>query len=238
MKRIFDFTIATSLVVCLSPLLVVIAMLIFLYDWHSPFYVAPRAGRNGRVFPMIKFRSMVVNADASGVTSTSSDDRRITPVGAFVRNFKIDELVQLINVIRGDMSLVGPRPNVPSGVALYTDEENELLSVRPGISDIASVVFSDEGEILASHGGDADQTYDRLIRPWKSRLGLLYVHNVSITLDCKLLFYTATSLVSRHWTLRRLQTLVGDLGGSEELVRIVRRETPLQPGYPPGLESC
>ena len=120
-----------------------------------PFYIADRVGKDHNLFSMVKLRSMVINADSSGVDSTSSEDLRITPVGAFIRRYKLDELTQLWNVLCGSMSLVGPRPNVLRETELYSEEEKKLLEVRPGITDFSSIIFSDEGEILAN---ESDQT--------------------------------------------------------------------------------
>src|SRR4051794_36904112 len=122
MKRLFDLIVALVVLVLLAPLLAIISMLIWLQDRHSPFYIAERMGRGGRPFRMIKFRSMVVNADATGVDSTGANDSRITAVGRFVRKTKFDEVPQMWNVIKGEMSLVGPRPNVAREVSLYTTE--------------------------------------------------------------------------------------------------------------------
>lgn len=233
MKRILDLVVsAVALLIC-SPLLLVISALIFLYDFHSPFYVAPRVGRNGQLFKMVKFRSMVVNADKTGVTSTSASDRRITPVGHFVRRYKLDELVQLWNVLKGDMSLVGPRPNVPSGVAVYTAEERKLLDVRPGITDFASIVFADEGEVLKGHA-DADLAYDQLIRPYKSLLGLFYIRSRSLWLDLKLIYLTIVAIVSRHSALSGVARELTARGAPAALIAIALRTAPLQPGLPPG----
>src|SRR6185312_1631464 len=178
--------------------LVLTGLAILLYDFGSPFYIATRVGLAGRPFRMIKFRSMVLKADRSGVTSTSATDARITPVGRLVRKCKLDELVQLWNVLIGEMSLVGPRPNVPSGVAVYTAEELGLLEVKPGITDFASIVFADEGDILSGRP-DPDLAYDQLIRPWKSRLGLFYIGKRSLSLDCKVILLTLLALVSRRF---------------------------------------
>ena len=123
---------------------------------------------------MVKIRSMIINADKTGVDSTSSDDMRITSVGKVIRKLKLDELSQLWNVLIGDMSLVGPRPNVKSETDLYTKIEKNLLNVKPGITDFSSIVFSDEGDIL-SGSDDPDLLYNQLIRPWKSRLSLFYI---------------------------------------------------------------
>src|SRR5207253_9003792 len=120
------------------PVFVTVMLAIWLQDRQSPFYVAPRTARGGGTFRMVKFRSMVVNADSIGGSSTAATDRRITPVGRFVRAYKLDELIQLWNVLKGDMSFVGPRPQVLMDVGLYTEAEKRMLRVRPGITDPAS----------------------------------------------------------------------------------------------------
>ena len=174
MKRVIDFSAAVFGGLLLTPLLVTVAFLVWLQDRRSPFYIAPAVARGGGTFDMVKFRSMVKNADRAGIDSTSANDQRITGIGRFIRRFKIDELPQLWNVAKGDMSLVGPRPNVVREVDLYTAEERHLLDARPGITDLASIVFADEGDILADKA-DPDIAYNQLIRPGKSRLGLFYV---------------------------------------------------------------
>jgi lipopolysaccharide/colanic/teichoic acid biosynthesis glycosyltransferase len=174
-----------------------------------------------------------VNADRSGVDSTSAQDPRITPLGRFIRAYKIDELPELWNVLKGDMSLVGPRPNVPREVDLYTDVERGLLTVRPGITDMASIVFSDENDILKD-SKDPDIDYHQLIRPWKSRLGLLYAANRSVLLDLKLIVLTAIALLSREAALKRLQSVLCDVDADQELRRVSLREDPLRPYPPPG----
>ena len=146
-KEVFDRTCALAGLVVLSPLLLFLCLLVWLQDWRSPFYVSDRSGRGGS-FRMIKIRSMVARADRQGGSSTAADDRRITPLGHFIRRWKIDELGQLLNVLKGDMSLVGPRPEAMGEVATYTEEEKGLFAVKPGITDFASIVFADEGEIL------------------------------------------------------------------------------------------
>ena len=181
MKRLFDILISLLGLIILSPVLLVFMYLVYHQDRHSPFYVAPRVGKDGLMFKMLKLRSMSINADKSGVDSTSVDDVRITPVGHKIRRYKLDEFTQLWNVLIGDMSLVGPRPNVVSDTDLYTDIEKGLLVVRPGITDFSSIVFSDEGEILEGRE-DPDLSYNQLIRPWKSRLGLIYIKNQSLLL--------------------------------------------------------
>ena len=233
MKRLLDLVFAGGALLLTSPILLAVGAAIFLYDFHNPLYIARRVGREGKLFRMVKFRSMVVNADRTGVTSTSAADSRITPVGGFVRKFKLDELVQLWNVFIGDMSLVGPRPNVPSGVAVYTDVEQRLLVVRPGITDFASVVFADEGDILKGHP-DADEAYDRLIRPWKSRLGLFYIDHRSAWVDMRVIFLTVLTLFSRQAALRGIHGLLLQLGAPPDLARVALRRDQLTPQRPPG----
>ena len=222
MKRTFDILASTVSLFVAAPLLVPICFLIWLQDRHSPFYIAERVGKGGRPFRTVKIRSMIVNADQTGVDSTAGDDRRITPLGHLVRKLKIDELSQLWNVLKGDMSLVGPRPNVPREVALYTSEENRLLEIRPGITDLSSIVFADEGDILRG-SDDADLRYHQIIRPWKSRLGLLYISNSKLFLDLKLILLTITNSLARGWTLQKVSQIVSNLGGDSELVEVASR---------------
>ena len=153
-------------------------------------YAGRRVGLGGRDFRMYKFRTMVTNADRVGGPSTPDDDPRLTRTGRFLRRYKLDELPQLVNVLKGDMSFVGPRPQVPEEVAGYSPEERELLSVRPGITDWSSLRFHNEGEILAGHS-DPDKAYAELIRPEKMRLGLEYVRRGTFRDDMGILVKTA-----------------------------------------------
>lgn len=232
-KRAFDLLAAAAGLLMASPVLVPTMVAVWLQDYHSPFYIAPRVGRNGRPFSMLKLRSMVMNADKTGVDSTGAQDRRITPVGHFIRRYKLDELTQLWNVVKGDMSLVGPRPNVKRETDLYTPIERDLLSARPGITDFASIVFSDEGEILADKP-DPDISYNQLIRPGKSELGLFYIRHRSLVLDLKLIALTAIAIVNRPAALRSVAQILRDLGAGERLVRLGLRSDPLVPTPPPG----
>jgi lipopolysaccharide/colanic/teichoic acid biosynthesis glycosyltransferase len=233
LKRLFDIFASAFGLIAASPVLLPVIFLVWLEDRHSPFYIAPRVGRNGHPFRMIKMRSMVIGADLKGASSTSNDDRRITFVGHFIRRYKLDELTQLWNVLRGDMSLVGPRPQVQSGVDLYTSRERELLNLRPGITDFASIVFSDEGTILAGHT-DPDAGYDQLIRPGKSLLGLFYVEHSSLSVDIRLVWLTLVTIVSRTRALQGVQALLKSLDAPVDLVRLASRQEPLLPMQPPG----
>lgn len=233
MKRIIDFLISLfGLIIC-SPILIPILIIVWVQDWHSPFYIAQRVGKGEKTFKMFKLRSMIIHADKSGVDSTSANDNRITGVGRFIRKYKVDELSQLINVLMGDMSLVGPRPNVKRETDLYTKEEKKLLSVKPGITDFSSIVFSDEGEILKDQS-DPDIGYNQLIRPWKSRLGIFYIEKRSMIVDFKLIFLTAVAILSREKALTRISELIGKLKADNDLIEISKREKALVPTPPPG----
>ncbi len=233
LKRLLDVVLSFFGLLVGSVVLIPTIVAIWLQDFHSPFYIATRVGQNEKLFRMVKLRSMVINADKSGVDSTSTKDPRITRVGQFIRSYKLDELSQLWNVLRGDMSLVGPRPNVKRETDIYTREEKRLLSMRPGITDIASIVFSDENEILKD-SQDPDLDYNQLIRPWKSRLGLLYVDNHSLTLDINLIYLTAVAIGSRERALASVQKILVKLGAEPELRRVSRRTDKLVPYPPPG----
>lgn len=226
-RRILDVFAAGIGLMFLAVPLSLILFLVWRQDRHSPFYVADRAGLGGRPFRMIKIRSMVINADKSGLESTSANDNRITQLGHFVRRWKIDELSQLWNVLKGDMSLVGPRPNTMNEVASYSDWERELLAVRPGITDFASIVFSDEGEILEG-STDPQSCYTILIRPWKSHLGVLYVRNAGLRINLHLIITTIIAVFNKRRALGLLQPLLIRVGANTRLLEVARRDRPLK----------
>jgi lipopolysaccharide/colanic/teichoic acid biosynthesis glycosyltransferase len=232
-KRLFDITLSAIGLLVASPVLLPVMFLVWRQDGYSPFYVAQRSGRGSSSFRMIKLRSMVIHADKSGVDSTGSNDRRITKVGHFIRRYKLDELTQLWNVLIGDMSLVGPRPNVKRETDLYTPVEKHLLDVKPGITDISSIVFSDEGDILKDQP-DPDIAYNQLIRPGKSLLGLFYIEHRSFLLDIRLIMLTIVAILSRERALQGVQNILGGLGASEDLMKLASRRLPLTPRPPPG----
>jgi lipopolysaccharide/colanic/teichoic acid biosynthesis glycosyltransferase len=234
MKRLLDITAATIGLIVLSPLLIVLSILIWAQDYHLPFYIANRMGRGEKPFRMVKFRSMVIRADTTGVDSTAGDDPRITSLGRFIRRFKLDEIPQLWNVLKGEMSLVGPRPNVERETVLYTRDEKRLLSMRPGITDLASIVFADEGDILEG-SADPDLKYNQVIRPWKSRLGLLYVDaKPSAGRDLKIIALTVKGAVDREVALRGVHEIAARLGADPQLLEIITRRAPLPAAPPPG----
>lgn len=233
MKRLFDVIGSALGLLAASPILLPTMFFVWKQDWHSPFYVAPRVGRSGKLFKMVKLRSMIVNADKSGVDSTGADDQRITKVGHFIRRYKLDELTQLWNVLIGDMSLVGPRPNVQRETDLYTNLEKRLLTIKPGITDFASIVFSDEGDILKD-AKDPDIAYNQLIRPGKGYLGLFYIDNRSLGLDIRLCFYTVIAILSKERALNGICSILEAMGAEENLVLLAKRSEPLRPMPPPG----
>ena len=190
LKRSMDFVVGGIALIVFSPVIAFVAVRIKCEDDGPIFYKAPRVGRDGKPFRMYKFRTMVVNADRIGGPSTAADDPRLTHVGHAIRRYKLDEIPQLINVVRGDMSLVGPRPEVQHYVDMYSSEERQILSVRPGITDWASIQYRNEGDILRG-AADPEQAYMEKIRPGKIRLGLEYVHRQSLWTDIKILAQTA-----------------------------------------------
>jgi lipopolysaccharide/colanic/teichoic acid biosynthesis glycosyltransferase len=231
--RAIDVLLALAGLIIFLPAIGVAMFAIWLNDHGSPIYFARRVGWRGQPFWMVKLRSMVTDADKIGGPTSSSSDPRITAVGRIVRKYKLDELTQLWNVLVGDMSLVGPRPNVPRATAAYTEQERALLSVRPGVTDFSSIVFSDEGEILQG-AEDPDLLYEQIIRPWKSRLGLFYLDHRSVVLNLKLIAMTAVALCNRKAALRGIVNILSTAGADPELIRICRRDQPLFSSAPPG----
>jgi lipopolysaccharide/colanic/teichoic acid biosynthesis glycosyltransferase len=195
-KRLFDIVFALLGLVLTLPLFAVIAFLIKRDSEGPVFYRAPRVGKDGKPFKMLKFRTMVANADKIGGPSTANDDPRITRVGRFLRRYKLDELPQLINVLKGEMSFVGPRPEVQQYVDMYTEEEKAILTVKPGITDWASLWNSDEGAVLAG-SPDPEKAYLELIRPTKIKLQLEYVRRRSFLTDLGILLRTVMAVVCR-----------------------------------------
>jgi len=235
-KRSFDIFTSFFGLLFLSPILLLAIFLVWKEDKRSPFYVTKRLGKNNKLFKMIKLRSMSVDADKSGVVSSSDNDIRITPIGQKIRRYKLDEFIQLWNVLIGDMSLVGPRPNVKDETDLYTDIEKELLSTRPGITDFSSIIFSDEGDILKGKD-NPDLIYNQLIRPWKSRLGLIYIKNQSFLLDIKIIIYTMVAFTSKQRALNWITKQLKIMNVDSDVVNISKREVELYPFPPPGMDK-
>lgn len=193
-KRIFDMIFASLGLLFLSPFLLLAALLIKLTSAGPVFYRGERVGLHGKIFRIYKFRSMIVDAEKTGISSTAKEDPRITPIGRLLRKTKMDELPQLINVFLGNMSIVGPRPEVKKFTDMYTDEERVLLNIRPGITDYASIWNIDEAEQLAG-STDPDKDYFEKIRPEKIRLQLKYYKEMSLWTDIKIILLTLKKIV-------------------------------------------
>lgn len=188
-KRIFDFVASLIGIIIISPILTIVAICIKLDSKGKVLFLQKRVGKKGKPFNIYKFRTMVSDAEKLGKQITIGKDSRITRVGAFLRKYKIDELPQLFNVLKGDMSLVGPRPEVPKYVDLYTEEERKVLEVRPGITDLASLRYSDENEILGKVE-NPEEYYINVIMKDKLKLNLEYIEKSNIIFDIYLIIKT------------------------------------------------
>jgi len=186
-KRIFDVFVSFMSIVVLSPILIIVAIIIKLNSKGPILYKQLRIGLNGKPFYIYKFRTMEMNADKNGPLITSASDLRITRVGRFLRKTKLDEMSQLFNVLKGEMGIVGPRPEVPKYVKLYTDEQERVLTIKPGMTDPATVYFRNEEKLLAN-ADDKESFYINEIMPTKLKLYLQYVDNMSVIYDIKLIF--------------------------------------------------
>ena len=194
LKRATDILVAAVSLLFLFPILLAIGALTWACNGRPVFYRGIRIGRDGTPFKIFKFRTMVVDAERIGGSATADNDGRITRLGRTLRKYKLDELPQLINVLRGDMSLVGPRPEVPEYVALLSGTEQLILTVRPGITDWATLWDADEGGLLAM-SSDPERTYLDFIRPEKIKLQLQYVRSQSVWTDILILWKTVYAVV-------------------------------------------
>lgn len=188
-KRVFDFFAALIGIIVISPILIVVSIAIKLDSPGNIMFLQKRVGRDEKEFYIYKFRTMVTDAEKLGKQITVGKDSRITKVGVFLRKYKIDELPQLFNVLKGDMSLVGPRPEVPKYVALYSEEQKKVLSVRPGITDLASLRYSDENEILGKVD-NPEEYYINVIMKDKLNLNLEYIEKSNLFFDISLIIKT------------------------------------------------
>jgi len=195
LKRLFDITVSFIGLVALSPLLLAIAVLIKLDSKGPVFYRGERVGRFSKLFKIYKFRTMGADAEKLGGPSTAADDPRLTKSAGFLKKYQLDELPQLINVLKGEMSLVGPRPEVPMYVNMFNKEEEAILSVPPGMTDYASLWNFHEGELLQG-SADPEKTYIEEIRPEKIRLQLKYVREHSFLIDFKIILMTLGKVFS------------------------------------------
>lgn len=195
LKRGFDIVMSVVGLLCLSPLFVLIAVWIVLDSRGGVFYKQQRVGLNNRDFALYKFRSMRPQADKGSLITIGGRDPRITRSGYYIRKFKLDELPQLINVLKGDMSIVGPRPEVRRYVDMYTAEQMQVLSVRPGITDLASIKYRNENELLETVS-DPEEYYVKTIMPDKLAINLQYVRRQSFVSDLGIILRTLLAVVS------------------------------------------
>ncbi len=194
MTRLFDVVLSAIGLIVLSPLFVIIYILICVESRGGGFYSQERIGRGGKPFRLYKFRSMHTGADRQGLITVGGRDPRITRTGYFIRKYKLDELPQLWNVLTGDMSLVGPRPEVARYVAMYTDEQRKVLSVRPGITDYASIEYADENTLLGQ-SDDPDRTYMEQVIPDKIRYNMIYINNHTVGEYFRIIFLTLRRII-------------------------------------------
>lgn len=194
MTRLLDILFSFAGLVVLSPLLLVVYILIRMESPGGGFYRQQRVGKKGKIFQLLKFRSMRTGSDKQGLITVGGHDSRITRIGYFIRRYKIDELPQLLNVLKGDMSLVGPRPEVKKYVDMYTAEQRRVLSVKPGITDYASIEYADENEILG-RAADPDKAYVEQIMPDKIRLNMRYIENHNLREYFKIVFLTIKKII-------------------------------------------
>lgn len=235
-KRLVNIILGTIILVLVSPILGIFVVLIYLNDKSSPFYSPIRVGKNGKLFKMYKLRSMVPKADTNHVDSTKINDHRITKIGHIIRQYKIDELPQFINVIKGDMNIIGPRPNVQREVDLYTQAETKILNIRPGITDLSSIVFSDLGEILRD-SNDPDIDYNQLVRPWKSRLCIFYAEKNNMKLDISIFILTVISMFNRDLSLKLISKILKKHNQNHKFIEVCSRKNKLVPSVTIGADQ-
>lgn len=195
MIRFFDILLSLLGLLILLPFFLFIALFIILETKGGVFYTQERVGKNGKDFSLYKFRSMRSGSDKKGLLTVGKDSR-ITRTGAFIRRYKLDELPQLFNVFKGDMSLVGPRPEVRKYVDMYKPEQLKVLSIRPGITDYASIEYADENTLLAN-SSDPEKTYIEQIMPDKIKYNLKYIYNYTLSEYCKIIFLTIYKVILR-----------------------------------------
>ncbi|MHC1706111.1 MAG: sugar transferase [Bacteroidales bacterium] len=193
MKRVFDFLVSLIAIVILSPILIIISFLVLLSSPGGIFFTQQRIGKDHKPFRLLKFRTMKPYSETSGQLTIGTKDPRITTVGYFLRRYKLDELPQLFNIVRGEMSIVGPRPEVPKYVSLYNPEQQKVLKLRPGLTDYASLEYINENEILAN-SPDPEKAYIEDIMPAKLKLNLKYIEDQSLAVDIRILFQTVKAI--------------------------------------------
>lgn len=195
MKRFLDVLLSVLVLIILSPLFIIIAIIIACESRGGVIYAQTRVGRYNKDFKLLKFRTMYTGSDQKGLITVGEHDARITPFGYFLRKSKLDEFPQLLNIIKGDMSIVGPRPEVRHYVDMYTEEQLKVLSVRPGLTDFASLVYIDENKLLENQE-NPEEFYIKEMMPRKLELNLKYIEQQSVKTDAVLIFKTLRAIVS------------------------------------------
>lgn len=193
-KRWFDILFSLLVMIIISPVLFLISILIIFSDGWPVFYIQERVGRGGKIFGLVKFRTMYKYADKKGLLTVGGRDPRITKVGYYLRKYKLDELPQFWNVLKGDMSVVGPRPEVKKYVDMYTEEQRKILELRPGITDWASIKFSNESEILAQYENPEDG-YIKEVMQEKMKYYIDYLKTISLSQDLVIIFHTLKKIL-------------------------------------------
>lgn len=196
-KRVLDFFFSIIFLIILMPFFIIIALLIIIDDGFPIMYRQTRVGKNGNFFKILKFRTMKKNADAFGKLTIGDKDPRITKIGYVLRKYKIDELPQLWNILKGEMSFIGPRPEVPEYVALYDNNQRNVLKVRPGLSDYASLDYINENEILSKYS-TPEEAYINIVMPQKLQLSLNYIHDMSLKTDFNIAIKTIAKIIKNN----------------------------------------
>lgn len=210
MKRIFDFVISLVALIILSPIFIILSIIIITTSKGGVFFRGERVGKNGKLFKIFKFRSMLKDSEGKGKWNVGNNDPRVTKIGVFLRKTKLDELPQLINVIKGEMSLVGPRPELKYYIDKYTDKEMPILDMRPGITDWASMVNIAQFEVFTK-AEDPDLAYEKYIRPIKLKLQIYYRYNNSFLGDIQILIWTIFKVVTRTKKLpKKIELLLNE----------------------------
>lgn len=193
-KRIFDIFFSFVGIIILLPLFLIISSLILFSSKGGVLYKQTRVGRKNRDFTLLKFRTMFTNSDKKGLLTVGLSDKRVTKVGKYLRKYKLDELPQLLNILKGEMSFVGPRPEVRKYVNLYNHEQIKVLDVKPGLTDYASIEYMDESDLLAQ-SNNPEQTYIQAIMPAKLKLNFKYIENISLMTDISILLKTLRHII-------------------------------------------
>lgn len=208
MIRILDLIISILILVFLIPIVLIIFFLIFLQDFRSPIYISERIGKNFRTFKLYKIRSMKINNKSKSIRTTRDNDPRITKLGRVIRNYKIDEVLQFINVLKNDMSIVGPRPNVEEEIKKYSKKEMELLKIKPGITDLASITLVKMSKLFSKKlNSDINKEYFKKIKPLKNKLALIWLKKPSMKLYFTILALTPLSIFFPQLSKKKIEKL-------------------------------